>query len=134
LKYGVVSEETSMKIFPSFKGYDSTATAFAQTTSFFAPDSGYKSNCSNTKFSKSKFLCYRNSNFLRLIFPGNANVNKIQIYLLSGKLLAEFNPQQFRTKEGYQIPMSFFSNYIKTNVVILRIHGDNTIVNQRFAF
>lgn len=133
LKYGVVSEMTSLKILPSYKGYDSTATAFAQTSMFYVPDS-IKTGIEHNIFASEGFHCYKIGRNLKLTFPASERITKIEFYLLSGRLLGEFSMEQFKTKDGYIIPVQILSNLVKSNTVLLRIYGEKRVFTHKLVF
>ncbi|HON11503.1 MAG: hypothetical protein GX089_12535 [Fibrobacter sp.] len=83
-----------MKIFPSFRGYDSTATAYAKTNSSYAPDSSMPQSVAKLyqTIAVDKLRCSFNAGNLFIKLPKNGKINRIRIYSLSGKLLADFDP------------------------------------------
>ncbi|NLG17438.1 MAG: T9SS type A sorting domain-containing protein [Fibrobacter sp.] len=128
LKYGVVSEDYCMKIFPAFKGYDSTATAYAKTGSFYAANTSISS--AGKKQTKTavidKLQCSFGAGQLFIKLPKGDKINRIRIYSLSGKLIADFDPSQFRTSNGYLIRFSSINRAGKlSGMVIVRINGNN---------
>ncbi len=130
-RYGIVSETSSMKIFPSYRGYDSTATAFAPITNVYADE--YHVGLKNrAKVSNDlKLSCKRVGNTIRIVIPGNARVNKIRIYSLAGKLLAQLDPAKYKTDHSYSIPLAEFFDTLNSQVVIIRMFGESGIWNKK---
>jgi hypothetical protein len=123
LKYGVVSEDYCLKIYPSFKGYDSTATAYATAEKYYAPDTSDKPVTSVRLIAGAdKLICSITVGKLLIKLPENGFVKRIRIYSLNGKLLVDFDPAQFRTPAGYVISLSsLHMSETFRGVVLIRI-------------
>lgn len=132
LKYGVISESSSLRIFSSFKGYDSTTSAYASASPVYWKEttgssvSDFSSNARIREF-KCSFL----KGLLRILLPDDEKIQRIRIFSLAGRLLADFNPADYRTVEGYLIPRSFLSGIAGNSMVIVRVEGEKWVRSQK---
>jgi len=127
LKYGVVSEDYCLKIYPSYKGYDSTATAYATSVKYYAPDSSKNPTGAVKPIAGAKkIICSITVGKLLIKLPEDGFVKTIRIYSLNGKLLIDFDPAQFRTPAGYIINLSSLNMSEKfRGVVLIRIDSSS---------
>ncbi len=130
LKYGVVSEDYCMKIFPAFKGYDSTATAYAKTRTAYSGDFTSIENSPGIKQHKTiafpdKLRCFSSGGHLFVKLPRDGIISRIRIYSINGKMIADFDPSQFKTANGYLIRTSSIRAGNLSGMVIVRINGNN---------
>ncbi len=128
LTYGVISEQSSLRIFSTFKGYDSTSTAYASTVPvYWKPTTG--AEMLRTAIVKGR--CSYSRGMLRISLPGNEKIRRVRIFSLDGKLLAEFDPQHYRTDSGYAISRSVFKQVSGNCMVIVRIQGEKGVSSYR---
>jgi hypothetical protein len=138
-KYGVISEENYMKIYPTFKGYDSSATEFATSMNYYSKTPDYNDpyqviGVKNQLLSDvQNFSCTYHAGLLHITLPANKIIKRIQIYSLSGKLIADFNPAQFRTSFGYNISLSSIhkNSGNATGIILVRIDGEDYKMSQK---
>lgn len=120
--YGVISSDYSMRIYQSFS--DDTIKNFAPVYNYFAR------NVSNLKFNNktrtdiSTFEITKNS--IRIEFTDNSKIQRIKIYSLSGKIIADINPESFISKSGgYIIPLEKILSSKVACMVLLKIEAKN---------
>ncbi|MFP4242724.1 MAG: hypothetical protein ACLFQB_12420 [Chitinispirillaceae bacterium] len=131
LKYGVISETSSLRIFSTFKSYDSTTTAFASASPVYWKESTDASAPDVSAGIRVPFCCRVQKGQLKIALPGNEPVKRVRIYSLSGKLLADLNPADYKSASGYIIPRSCLRTIANNSTVVIRITGEKTHRSQR---
>ncbi|MFP4014128.1 MAG: hypothetical protein ACLFVQ_08605 [Chitinispirillaceae bacterium] len=131
LKYGVISESSSLRIFSSFKGYDSTTSAYASASPvYWEKTTGSSASDLSSKARITKFKCTFLNGLLRISLPGDEKVQRIRIFSLAGRLLADFDPADYRTVEGYVIPRSCLKGIAGNGMVVVRVVGEKWVRSQ----
>ena len=126
-RYGVISPLYSLKIFPSYQGYEDK-TGFAAIEEAYAKDGGITraaapADATGVQASR-RFLCRLDQNGLSITLPGTSRAQHIRLFTLAGRLLADIDPLKFSSGHGYFIPLRHLLHHTaRQGVILVRIEG-----------
>jgi uncharacterized protein YcfL len=100
LQYGVVTEETVLKMYPAMSRPDSGV--FALVNKRYQID--VTGRASTRGIANTRFSCTLGNGMLRVICPTGKSIHTIKVYTLSGKLLAELNLSNYGQSGEYLVP------------------------------
>lgn len=126
-RYGVVSPLYSLKMYPSYQGYeDKVGFAAIEETYAAEPDdiTGIVPADATGVQGLSELHCRLDKNGLSIVLPGAAHARHIRFYTLAGRLLAEIDPQRYSSGHGYFVPLRLLLQHAaRQGVVLVRIEG-----------
>jgi hypothetical protein len=126
LEYGVVTEETVLKMYPAMSRPDSGV--FALVDKRYQVD--LTGRTATRKLANTRFSCTISNGMLKIMCPIGKSINTIKVYTLSGKLLAELDPSNYIQSGEYLVPKDLLlKNRTISQMVIVRIEGTNLVNN-----
>jgi hypothetical protein len=76
--------------------------------------------------------CAYRLGLLNITLPLKMEAKRLRLYTLSGKLIADFDPSQFKTANGYSVKLStLLKTREASGIVIVRIDGEGFSLTQK---